>query len=113
MRMGEVERLTGFKAPMIRFYEKKGLFTPPKRNLRSYRLFTEGEVNELLHIKLLVGIGFKVEEIRRLKALERSMEPRAVAARNELLRTRLGVVENEIAHWEWARAELLKLLGER
>jgi DNA-binding transcriptional MerR regulator len=112
MRMGEVERLTGFEAPMIRFYEKRGLFTPPKRNLRSYRLFTQAEVNELLLIKLLVGIGFKVDEIRRLKALERSREPKAVAERNELLRTRLAVVEKEIAHLEWARAELLRLLGE-
>ena len=111
MKMGEVERRTGLKAGMIRFYEHEGVSTPAERTqFKGYRSFTEKHVRELRFIAQMASLGFKIEEIKRLKALEARIDPESVAARNEILAKRIAVLDKEIADRQRTKETVLSLM---
>ncbi|XPE66589.1 MerR family DNA-binding transcriptional regulator [Shigella flexneri] len=51
---GDVAKITGLTSKAIRFYEEKGLVTPPMRSENGYRTYTQQHLNELT---LLPGTG--------------------------------------------------------
>ena len=58
----------GITRDMIRYYEKEKLLPPiASRNpVNNYRDFSETDIERIWGIKLLIGIGFSVKEIRSL-----------------------------------------------
>ena len=58
----------GVTRDMIRYYEKEGLI--PSRSSRNpannYRDYSEEDLERIWSIKLLIGIGFSVKEIKQL-----------------------------------------------
>ncbi|MBF0786056.1 MerR family transcriptional regulator [Muribacter muris] len=69
-KKGQLSRITGIHLETIRYYEKIGLLTEPQRAENGYRLFTQAHINELNFIKTCRTLGFSIEEIRQLKALQ-------------------------------------------
>ncbi len=47
MNISDVAKKTGLTAKAIRFYEEKGLVTPPLRGENGYRTYTQQHLNEL------------------------------------------------------------------
>lgn len=112
MKISELAKRTGVGIGMIRYYEEKGILTPPERRVQGgYRLFSEIHVRELEYIKEMKHLGFKAEQIKRLRAVEEEPRPETLTERDELLRKRLAAVEEQIAHLSWVRSELLRRLG--
>lgn len=69
LRIGELSRQTGCNIETIRYYERIGLVPEPSRAGR-YRTFGLEDVRRLRFIRRARRLGFTLEEIRTLLALE-------------------------------------------
>lgn len=69
MKIKDVSQQTGLTKKTIRFYEAQGLLDPAKteQNGRSYRDYTQEDVDQLLQIATLRRARFSVDEIRRIQ----------------------------------------------
>ena len=74
MKINEVERLAGITKGNIRFYEKEGLLTPGRNSENGYRDYGEADVEWLKKIRLLRMLDVPIEEIKRLKSGELTLE---------------------------------------
>ncbi|MEQ5200998.1 Cu(I)-responsive transcriptional regulator [Providencia rettgeri] len=72
MNISEIAKKTGLTAKAIRFYEDKGLITPPERGENSYRYYQECHLNELVLLKQAKDVGFTLDECGELLGLFRN-----------------------------------------
>ena len=63
MKIGEVANETGLSISNIRFYEKKGLLAPARKEESGYREYTAEDVNRLKTILLYRKMGLPIETI--------------------------------------------------
>lgn len=63
MKIGEVASKTGLSISNIRFYEKKGLLAPLRKEESGYRDYTEEDVSRLKTILLYRKMGLSIETI--------------------------------------------------
>ena len=63
MKIGEVASETGLSISNIRFYEKKGLLVPSRKEESGYRDYTEDDVRRLKTILLYRKMGLPIETI--------------------------------------------------
>ena len=63
MKIGEVANETGLSISNIRFYEKKGLLAPSRKEESGYRDYTEDDVSRLKTILLYRKMGLPIETI--------------------------------------------------
>ena len=63
MKIGEVANETGLSISNIRFYEKKGLLAPSRKEESGYRDYAEEDVNRLKTILLYRKMGLPIETI--------------------------------------------------
>lgn len=63
MKIGEAAKETGLSVSNIRFYEKKGLLSPRRREESQYREYGSEDVRRLKEIMLLRKMGLPVESI--------------------------------------------------
>ncbi len=66
MRIGEVAKLTGLNISNVRFYERKGLLSPDRREDSNYREYTDEDVLRIREILLYRKMGISVETISLL-----------------------------------------------
>lgn len=64
MRIKELEQKSGLSRDTLRFYEKQGLISPPKRLANGYRDYDTHALTELHFIRTARSVGFTLEEIR-------------------------------------------------
>lgn len=57
MNISDVAKITGLTSKAIRFYEEKGLVTPPMRSENGYRTYTQQHLNELTYCAVH-AVGF-------------------------------------------------------
>ncbi|MCX8958061.1 Cu(I)-responsive transcriptional regulator [Erwinia psidii] len=69
MNISDIARKTGLTSKAIRFYEEKGVVTPPKRSENGYRCYTEKNLEELTLLRQARQIGFTLEECREMVSL--------------------------------------------
>jgi MerR family mercuric resistance operon transcriptional regulator len=69
VRIGKVAKQVGITVEAIRFYEKKGLIEPPRRNESGYRDYPENVVQHVSFIKRAKELGFSLKEIKDLVSL--------------------------------------------
>src|SRR5689334_7624054 len=70
MTIGHVAKMAGVGVETIRFYEREGLLTKPKRRPSGYRVFTADVVGRIQFIKKAKQLGFSLKEIRDLLSLK-------------------------------------------
>lgn len=63
MKIGEAAKETGLSVSNIRFYEKKGLLTPRRKEESQYREYGPEDIRRLKEIMLLRKMGISVESI--------------------------------------------------
>lgn len=68
--IGEAARASGVKVPTIRYYEQIGLLPAPPRSEGNRRVFDGGDLRRLTFIRHARALGFEVEAIRALLALQ-------------------------------------------
>ena len=74
MRINEVETQVGITKKNIRFYEQEGLLSPSRNMENGYREYTETDVDDLKKIKLLRKLSLPIEEIKRIKSGDLTLE---------------------------------------
>ena len=69
MNIGEVAKISGLSAKMIRKYEDSGLVPKAKRNVSGYRSYSENDVHSFRFIKTARSLGFSLKDIKELLSL--------------------------------------------
>jgi MerR family mercuric resistance operon transcriptional regulator len=69
MQIGIVAKKTGLSVDAIRFYERNGLLPRPPRTEGGFRRYGENDVETLVFVRRVQGLGFKLSEIRGLLRL--------------------------------------------
>ena len=68
--IGALARQSEVAIDTIRFYEREGLLPAPKRRASGYREYDSGAVGRVRFIRRAKDLGFTLDEIRELLALE-------------------------------------------
>jgi len=110
LTIGKVAAQAGVGVDTVRFYEQAGLLKKAMRTAAGYRLYENGEVARLRFIRRAKALGFSLEEIRELLALNdgggRRRSVRAIAER------RLAELEQRIEELDRVRQTLAHLVRE-
>jgi MerR family copper efflux transcriptional regulator len=69
MRIGQLARKAGVTVDTLRFYERQGIITTPRRLMSGYRNYSDEALDRLLFVKDAKGLGFSLREIRELLSL--------------------------------------------
>ncbi|WP_313654488.1 Cu(I)-responsive transcriptional regulator [Pantoea sp.] len=69
MNISDVAKKTGLTSKAIRFYEEKGVVTPPLRSENGYRSYNAHHLDELNLLRQARQVGFTLDECRELVAL--------------------------------------------
>ena len=69
MNISDVAKKTGLTSKAIRFYEEKGVVTPPLRSENGYRRYGTRHLDELNLLRQARQVGFTLDECRELVAL--------------------------------------------
>lgn len=103
--IGDVADAAGVGVETVRYYERRGLVTQPERVAGGYRRYGGGHVHRIRFIKRAQDLGFTLEEIESLLALEDGTDRRSIrrvaSARLEEIRRRIADlqrIEHVLAH---------------
>lgn len=107
--IGALARETGVKVPTIRYYEEIGLLPAPPRSGSNRRLYAAADAARLGFIRHARDLGFGLDAIRTLLALQERPEQSCDEA-DSIARARLAEVEDKIAWLNALKAELDRML---
>ncbi|VTN42508.1 YbbM seven transmembrane helix protein [Klebsiella pneumoniae] len=99
---------TGLTSKAIRFYEEKGLVTPPLRSENGYRTYSQQHLDELTLLRQARQVGFNLEECRELVALFNDPSRHSADVKKRTLE-KVADIENHIRELQNMRAHLLAL----
>jgi DNA-binding transcriptional MerR regulator len=108
LRVGEVAEAAGVNKETLRYYERRGLISPPERTHGGHRLYDDAAVTTLRVIKAAQRLGFTLDEVADLLELGRARgrtEGLQVRARQKLVE-----VEERMADLSTIRDNLLAAL---
>lgn len=98
LRVSELAERAGVAPSTVRFYERAGLLSPPRRAANGYRVFHESALDELAFISRAKGIGMSLEDIAGLLVAWPAGECRSLQARlRAFLAGRIGQVHEQAA----------------
>ena len=109
--IGEVSRRTGIKVPTIRYYESVGLLASPARTEGKQRRYCADDVARLNFIRHARDLGFEINDIRELLALN-SQPERPCQEVDVIARRHLAEVDRRIAQLSTLRDELRRMIEE-
>lgn len=109
MNIKDVAERSGLPAKTIRYYEEIGLIRP-LRGANGYRAFRESDLHKLAFLGRARGLGFTIEECRRLLALYEDHD-RASADVKALAEAHLQAMERKIAELRAMQATLRDLVA--
>src|SRR5699024_8484894 len=64
--IGQVAKASNINIETVRYYERRGLIPEPPRNESGYRMFSKEAIQDIKFIKRAQGLGFTLEEIKKL-----------------------------------------------
>jgi MerR family mercuric resistance operon transcriptional regulator len=70
MKIGQLAKSAGVNIETVRFYERKGLIIQPIKPQEGYRQYPAKTLQRILFIKRAQKLGFTLEEISDLLAME-------------------------------------------
>ena len=91
IQIGELAKRTALSIDAIRFYEKRQLLPKATRSTGGFRLYSTDDLERLLFIRQIHGLGFSLREIRDLVDL-RTRKVDACETVRELLKHKLTVI---------------------
>ncbi len=69
LRIGAVAAAAGVGVQTLRYYERRGLLTAPRRTSGGYREYSDDAIRRVVFIRRAQAMGFTLDEIRALLAL--------------------------------------------
>ncbi|PTM60619.1 MerR family transcriptional regulator [Phreatobacter oligotrophus] len=107
--IGQAAAQSGVQVPTIRYYEQIGLLPSPLRSEGNRRLYSEAEIRRLAFIRHARELGFGVDAIRALLALQDNPQ-RSCTEADVIARARLADVEHRIASLTALRKVLRRMI---
>lgn len=108
MNISDVANKTGLTAKAIRFYEEKGLVTPPARGDNGYRNYTQKHLDELTLLRQARLVGFNLEECGELVNLFNDPARHSADVKSRTLQ-KVADIERHIQELEGMRQQLIDL----
>lgn len=108
MNISDVAKKTGLTSKAIRFYEEKGLVTPPLRSENGYRSYTAKHLEELTLLRQARQVGFTLEECREMINLFNDPHRHSADVKARTL-TKVAEIESHILELTQMRDRLLAL----
>ena len=109
MTIGRISKAAGVKVTTIRYYESIGLMGTPDRSESGQRLYGSDAVERLSFIRHARDLGFAVDSIRDLIALQTTPEADC-AAIDAAARRQLANVRERIARLRALQSELERMV---
>ena len=109
MTIGQVAARADVHVETIRYYQRLGLVDEPPRPLGGIRHYDEKTVARLRFIKRAQHLGFTLDEVRNLLALEDGQSCRETRV---LAEKKLGVIEQRLVDLRRMQKLLKTLIGE-
>lgn len=109
--IGTAARQSGVKVPTIRYYEQIGLLPALDRTDGNRRLYGPRDLQRLMFIRHARELGFEVDAIRTLLALQDDPN-RSCAAADQIARARLAEVKQRIVSLMALRLELERMVDD-
>lgn len=107
LTIGVVAKRGGVSVETIRYYQRRGLLEEPSKPSGAFRRYPEESVKRVIFIKRAQSLGFTLEEILGLLALDKKkacLETRGIAAR------KVELIEQKIAALSKMRKSLYRLV---
>jgi MerR family transcriptional regulator, mercuric resistance operon regulatory protein len=101
--IGDVARLGGCTVDTVRYYERIGLLPKPERSEGGQRRYGEKSLRQLLFIRRLRDLGFRLDQIENLLSMVRQPDFRCAAFRR--------LADAQIAEIRRRIGELRRLAG--
>ncbi|EMO8811948.1 Cu(I)-responsive transcriptional regulator [Klebsiella michiganensis] len=108
MNISDVAKKTGLTSKAIRFYEEKGLVTPPLRSQNGYRSYNQQHLDELTLLRQARQVGFNLEECRELIFLFNDPSRHSADVKRRTLE-KVAEIERHISELQGMRTQLLAL----
>ena len=109
MQIGTVAKRVEVSADAIRFYERAALLPLAPRTSGGFRQYGNSDVETLLFIRRVQGLGFTLDEIRDLLGMRRS-KLRACSTVRRRLKQKLACVHGKLGDLERLEQELRSAL---
>ncbi|NYT43463.1 Hg(II)-responsive transcriptional regulator [Alcaligenaceae bacterium] len=109
LTIGAFAKAAGVNVETIRFYQRKGLLSQPKRPYGSIRRYGQADVARVTFVKSAQRLGFSLDEVGQLLKLEDGTHCSEAA---ELAAHRLVDVRARMADLTRMEAALSKLVSE-
>lgn len=111
MNINEVAKRTQLTPKAIRFYEEKGLITPPARAANGYRTYRQQHIEELNLLHQARQVGFSLPECKDLLDLYKNPHRRSADVKSRTL-ARIDEIDNQIKQLQSMRALLSELANQ-
>lgn len=106
MNAKKIAELTGVAKDTLRYYEKIGLITPPKRHENGYRIYVKAHIKELKFIKMAQSVGFQLSTIKEATPKLANPDPSCPVLANAL-NTQVKAIDSKIAELNQAKMTLI------
>jgi DNA-binding transcriptional MerR regulator len=106
IQIGELARRASLSVDAIRFYERRSLLPKAARSTGGFRLYSTDDLERLLFIRQIHGLGFSLREIRELVEL-RTRKVDACETVRELLKHKLTVIRAKRRELEELETQLM------
>ncbi len=107
--IGELANQFGLSTQAIRYYERLGLLTTPKRTDKGYRIYSQAALDRLKFIRQAQNFGLSLQEIKQLIELDLNSESSHIAFQ-DMLQIHLQDLEQEIKTLDYAYQALRRKL---
>jgi DNA-binding transcriptional MerR regulator len=111
LRTGEVARLAGVNIQTLRYYERRGLLPRPSRTSGGHRAYPPGVVRLLRTIKAAQRLGFSLQEIASLLAIEGRRAGRQPAGLHGHAVAKLAEIDAKLADLTTVRTTLAAVVA--
>lgn len=108
MNITQIAKQTSLTPKSIRFYEEKGLITPPMRAANGYRQYNQHHIYELTLLQQARAVGFSLPECRELLELYNNPQRRSADVKAKTL-TKIAEIEKQIRKLQQMKQQLTVL----
>lgn len=109
--IGELARQANVHVETLRYYERRGLIPRPQRTVSNYRVYSSEDLRRVKFIKQAQGLGFSLNEIKKLLALRATPRARCADVRRYATK-KIEDIDARIHSLARMRKTLEKLLDE-
>ena len=103
MTIGQLAKAAEVPTTTVRYYERAGLLAPPDRTRSGYRMYDERAVERLRFIRASQAVGFSLDDVRDLLALDVKSSCQDV---QRLLEHRIEELDRKLGEMKFVRATL-------